>query len=80
MNEKDIKLAFSFIDDRGETVNLEKIFCDGEDIGTIYWLLNEFKYFLNAMSFPERMTDRIVYLEQGDSVVDKHGTVLVRYE
>ena len=49
--EKEIRLAFSFTDDYGETINLEKTFNDDDDIGKITWLLDEFKYFLHAMSF-----------------------------
>ena len=79
MNEKEIRLAFSFTDSDGETTNLEKTFNDSEDIDTIWWLLDEFKYFLKAMSFSEFMTDRIVYLEDGEKVVDSDGEVLVKF-
>ena len=64
MNEKEIKLLFSFADDIGETVTLEKTFNDCNEIGTLAWLLEEFKYFLNALSFLEDMTNRIVYLKK----------------
>ena len=76
--EKDVRIAFSFTDDLG-TVNLEKTFADIEDeeIGTITWLLDEFKYFLNAMSFPECMTNNIVYLEKGEKVVDENGETVI---
>ena len=74
--EKEIRLAFSFTDDYGETINLEKIFNDDEDIGKITWLLDEFKYFLHAMSFSQDMTDNIVYLEKGEKVVDENGEVI----
>lgn len=74
--EKEIKLAFSFTDDYGETVNLEKTFNDDDDIGTITWLLDEFRYFLHAMSFSKDMTDNIVYLEKGEKVVDENGEVI----
>ena len=76
MNEKEIKLLFSFTDDIGETTTLEKTFNDCGKIGTLTWLLEEFKYFLNAISFSEDMTDRIVYLEKGEKVVDENGEVL----
>ncbi len=79
MNEKEIRLAFSFTDSDGETTNLEKTFNGGEDVDTIWWLLDEFKYFLKAMSFSEFMTDRIVYLEKGEKVIDENGEVLVEY-
>lgn len=77
MNKKEIRLAFSFTDSDGETTNLEKTFNDGEDIDTIWWLLDEFKYFLKAMSFNEFITDRIIYLEDGEKVVNSDGEVLV---
>ena len=77
MNEKEIKLLCSFTDDIGETVTLGKTFNDCGEIGTLPWLLEEFKYFLNALSFSEDMTNRIVYLEKGEKVVDENGEVLV---
>ena len=77
MNEKEIRLAFSFTDSDGETTNLEKTFNHSEDIDTIWWLLDEFKYFLKAMSFSEFMTDRIIYLEDGEKVVSSDGEVLI---
>lgn len=39
MNEKEIKLLFSFTDDIGETAILEKTFNDCNEIGTLPWLL-----------------------------------------
>lgn len=74
--EKEIRLVFSFTDDYGETVSLEKTFNDDNDIGTITWLLDEFRYFLHAMSFSKDMTDNIVYLEKGEKVVDENGEVI----
>ena len=76
MNEKEIKLLFSFTDDIGETATLEKTFNDCGEIGALPWLLEEFKYFLNALSFSEDMTDRIIYLEKGEKVIDENGEVL----
>ena len=76
MNEKEIKLLFSFTDDIGETATLEKTFNDCGEIGTLTWLLEEFKYFLNALSFPEDMTNRIVYLGKCEKVIDENGEVL----
>ena len=74
--EKEIRLAFSFTDDYGETINLEKTFNDDDDIGKITWLLDEFKYFLHAMSFSQIITDNIVYLEKGENAVDENGEVI----
>ena len=76
MSEKEIRLSFSFTDDIGETATLEKTFNDCSEIGTLPWLLEEFKYFLNALSFSEDMTNRIVYLEKGEKVVDWNGEVI----
>ena len=72
------RISFSFTDDNGETTSLQKTFTeDGEEIGRIDWLLDEFKYFLQAMGFSEAMTDKIVYLEKGEKVVDVDGEVLI---
>jgi hypothetical protein len=74
MDNKAAKLLFSFTDDRGETTTLEKTFnVDSyeDDFGTVYWLLDEFKYFLQAVSFPSSLTDRLVYLEPNEEVVIK---------
>ena len=76
MSDKEIKLLFSFTDDIGETATLEKIFNDCNEIGTITWLLDEFKYFLQALSFGEDMTNNIIYLEKGEKVVDENGEVI----
>lgn len=75
-DEKEIKLTFSFTDDYGETTSLEKTFNDDNGIGTITWLLDEFKYFLHAMSFSQDMTDNIIYLDKGEKVVDENGEVI----
>ena len=77
MNEKEIRLTFSFTDDIGETATLEKTFNDCNEIGTLPWLLEEFKYFLNALSFSEDMTDRIVFLEKDEKVVDENGELVI---
>ena len=60
MSDKEIKLLFSFTDDIGETATLEKTFNDCNEIGTLTWLLDEFKYFLQALSFGENMTNKLV--------------------
>ena len=74
------KLHFSFTNDL-EEITLDKVYNEyPEDFDTIMWFLEEFKYFLKAMSFPERMTDRIVYLEEGEKVVDKDGNVVAEYK
>lgn len=83
MDNKEIvgKISFSFTDDNGETVSLKKIFTgDKEEIGKIDWLLDEFKYFLQAMSFSELTTDRIVYLGKGEKLIGKNGEVLIKVE
>lgn len=83
MGDKEIvgRISFSFTDDIGEITSLQKTFTgDGEEIGKIDWLLDEFKYFLKAMSFSEDMTDRIVYLEKGEKLIDENGEVLIEVE
>ncbi len=80
MNDKEIvgKISFSFTDENGETVSLKKTFTgEKEEIGNINWLLDEFKYFLQAMSFSESMTNRIVYLENGEKLIGEDGEVLI---
>ena len=80
MDNKEIigKISFSFTDENGETTSLQKTFTgDGEEIGRIDWLLDEFKYFLQAMSFSESMTNRIVYLENGEKLIGEDGEVLI---
>ena len=76
MNEKEIKLLLSFTDDIGETATLEKTFNDCSEIGTLTWLLEEFKYFLHSLSFSEDITNRIVYLEKDEKVIDENGEVI----
>lgn len=71
------KLHFSFTSDL-ETTTLDKVYHEEpENFETIYWILDEFKYFLNSMGFTDRLTDRIVHLEDGEKVIDRDGTVLV---
>ena len=77
MNEKEIKLLFSFTDDIGETATLEKTFNDCSKIGTLTWLLEEVKYLLQSLSFTEDMTNRIVYLEKGEKVTDENGELVI---
>lgn len=80
MNSKEIigKISFSFTDENGETVSLKKTFTgEKEEIGNINWLLDEFKYFLQAMSFSESMTNRIVYLKSGEKLIGEDGEVLI---
>lgn len=71
------KLHFSFTSDF-ETTTLDREYNEcPEDFETIYWFLEEFKYFLKSMGFAEFLTNRIVYLEDGEKVIDKDGEVLV---
>ncbi len=80
MNDKEIvgKISFSFTDENGETVSLKKTFTgEKEEIGNINWLLDEFKYFLQAMSFSESMTNRIVYLESGEKLIGEDEDFLI---
>lgn len=79
-NQKEISLAFSFTDEIGETIELKKTFTDNSDIGSITWLLDEFKYFLRSLSFPQEMTDNIIYLNMGDKVVDMDGETIFERE
>ena len=67
---------FAADEDDWERNEKEKTFNDCNEIGTITWLLEEFKYFLNALSFSEDMTNRIVYLEKGEKVIDENGEVI----
>ena len=71
------ELHFSFKDNL-EAATLDRVYNEEpEDFGTIYWFMEEFKYFLKAMSFSEHLTDRIIFLEDGEKVIDKDGSVLI---
>lgn len=76
------KLNISFTDEYGETTSVKKTYSEelysnyDPSFGTITFLLEEFKYFLNAMSFSDLLTDRIVYLEKDEKVIDKNGEVV----
>lgn len=64
------KLHFSFTNEF-ETTTLDKTYkTDDDEFETIYWFVEEFKYFLKAIGFSESMTERIVYLENGKKVID----------
>lgn len=78
-NNKSVdRLLFSITED-GETTTLDRTYVDCTDFGRIDWLVEEFIYFLKAMSFPESMTDRIICLEKGEKVVSENGEVIVEY-
>ena len=71
------KLHFSFTDEF-ETTTIDKEYHERpEDFATIYWLVEELKYILKGMGFLESQTDRVVYLEDGEKVVDRDRQVLV---
>lgn len=73
------ELHFSFIN-KLETTTLDRVYHEEpEDFETITWFLEEFKYFLKAMSFSKHLTDRIVYLEEGEKVIDADGNVVAEY-
>lgn len=64
------KLHFSFTNEF-ETTTLDKTYkTDDDEFETIYWFVEEFKYFLKAIGFSESMTERIVYLENRKKVID----------
>ena len=77
MDKKEIKLSFSFTDEFGETTTLNKTYQDNEEVGKIWWLLDEFKCFLHAYGFAKISTDHIVYLEEGEKVVTKDGELVI---
>lgn len=71
------KLHFSFTN-TCETTTVDRVFNEEpESYETIWWFLEEFKNFLKAMGFTDHLTDRIVFLDDGEKVVDKDGEVLV---
>ena len=71
------KLHFSFTN-TCEATTVDRIFNEEpESYETIWWFLEEFKYFLKAMGFADHSTDRIIFLEDGEKVIDKNGEVLV---
>ena len=70
------ELHFSFKSNL-ETTTLDRVYNEEpEDFETIYWFLEEFKYFLKSMGFPESLTDRIVFLEDGEKVFDKELNII----
>lgn len=71
------KLSFSYTDYDIESVTLQREYFEGtEDFGSIHWILDEFKYFLKALSFPESLVNRIVCLEIGDKILCSDGEVV----
>jgi hypothetical protein len=71
------KLHFSFTSDL-ETTTLDKVYHEEpEYFETIYWFVEEFKYFLKSMGFSEHLTDRVIYLENDEKVVNSDGEVLI---
>ncbi len=79
MSDKEIRLTFSFTDDFGETITLDKTFNESEDTGKLFWLLDEFKSFLYAYGFSKSMIDNLVYLEKGEKIIDEDGEVIAEY-
>ena len=77
MNEKEIGLSFSFTDEFGETTTLNKTYQDNEEVGKIWWLLEEFKCFLHAYGFHKTSIEHIVYLEEGEKVVTKDEKLVI---
>lgn len=71
------KLHFSFTN-TCETTTVDRAFNEEpESYETIWWFLEEFKYFLKAMGFTDHFIDRIIFLDDGEKVVDKDGEILV---
>ena len=71
-------LHFSITENEIGTTTLDRTYADYcDDFGSIHWLIEEFKYFLKAMSFSEQVTDRIVFLNEGEKVIDENGDVIV---
>ncbi len=76
MDDKEIRLTFSFTDEFGETTTLDKTFNESEDTGKLFWLLDEFKSFLYAYGFSESMINNLIYLEKGEKVIDEDGEII----
>ena len=77
MDKKEIKLSFSFTDEFGETTTLNKTYQDNEEVGKIWWLLDEFKCFLHAYGVAKISTDHSGYLEEGEKVGTKDGELVI---
>lgn len=77
-----MKLSISYTNKYDETTELNKICKYDENdteydvVGTIFWLVEQFKYFLKACGYAEVTTDRIVYLGHREKVVDSNGNVV----
>ena len=72
------RLLMSITDNEVGTTTLDRTYGEYcENFGNIYWLVEEFKYFLKAMSFPQELTDRIVLLDEGEKVINEFGKVVM---
>ena len=70
------KLHFSFTSDLETTTLNKEYHKEPGDFETIFWFVEEFKQFLKAMGFADSLTDRIIFLENGEKVVGENGEVL----
>ena len=82
MDEKEISLSITYIDELGETTSLSRIYNEDchEDIGTAGWLLEQFKYFLKACGYANKTVDKLIFLEYGEKVIDANGEVIYEYK
>ena len=82
MEDKEIKLSITYIDELGETTSLEKTYNEEcqEDIGSAGWLLEQFKYFLKACGYANETVDKLIFLEYGEKVIDANREVIHEYK
>ena len=82
MDEKEISLSITYIDELGETTSVSRIYNEDchEDIGTAGWLLEQFKYFLKACGYANETVNKLIFLEYGEKVVSANGEVIYEYK
>lgn len=82
MDEKEISLSITYIDELGETTSVSRIYNEDchEDIGTAGWLLEQFKYFLKACGYANETVNKLIFLEYGEKVVSAKGEVIYEYK
>lgn len=82
MDDKEISLSITYIDELGETTSLSRIYNEEchEDVGTAGWLLEQFKYFLKACGYADETVNKIIFLEYGEKVIDTEGNIIHEYK
>lgn len=76
--EQIMKIGFYASDVYGNVTDLKRKYPpDTDEIDTISWWVEEFKYFMKSMGFSDQMVDRIVYVERDEQLVSSTGEVYI---